>query len=50
MFQEFQKVWNKGDGEGCSIKKLQRTAWFEEDLKMMIGTEITVYMTQLSAL
>lgn len=48
MFQEFQKVWNKWDGEDGSVKKLQRTAWFEEDL--MIGTEITMYMTQLSAL
>lgn len=49
MFQEFWKVWNKGGGEEGSVKKLHRAAWFEEDLKMMIGTEITMCITQLSA-
>lgn len=50
IFQEFQKVWNKWDGEINSVKKLHVTAWFEEDLKMMIGAEITMYITQFSAL
>lgn len=50
LFQELWKVWNKWDGEDGSVKKLHRTAWFEEDLKIMTGAEITMYITQLSTL